>query len=57
MKRLRRILLEYEDGTIREVPYESLDEQMQHEFSCLGLGDWLSAADQHSYILLNWADG
>jgi hypothetical protein len=57
MKRLKRVVLHYEDSTVREIPFNSCSAQAQTELARLGLSDSLAAADDESYVLLQWADG
>jgi hypothetical protein len=57
MKGPKRIIVEYEDGTRREAPFDSLSGELIAGLSALGLCDVPSSDISKSYLLLQWDDG
>ncbi len=51
----KRIVLEYEDGTRREAPFNELSGQVQAELSSLGARE--EAGTAKNFVLLEWKDG
>ena len=57
-KKPRRILIEYEDGTKREVDCSALDERLQWQLAYLEEPTFaLEDALAHAYVVLSWTDG
>jgi hypothetical protein len=53
----KRIVVEYEDGTRREAPFDGLSGQGAVELSALGLCDAPPPDASKGYLLLQWKDG